>query len=103
MRVRAPVDRHAGKVRGEVGAVIDVESAQAILVGLAGAAMLRDDQARDTLEHFPESATAEDRRCFGVAATDAVIVLPGALDRVELLYAVASRRRRCKRREQRGA
>ena len=36
----------------EVGAVIEVEAAQEVLVGLALAAVLRDDDARHGLEHF---------------------------------------------------
>ena len=37
---------------GEVGAVVEVEAAQEILVGLAVAAVLGDDEARHDLEHF---------------------------------------------------
>ena len=44
---RRAIDRH-----GEIAAVIEVEAAQEILVGLPLAAMLRDDHARDRLEHL---------------------------------------------------
>ena len=40
VRVRRHVDRHAGDRRREVGAVIEVEAAQEVLVGLALAAVL---------------------------------------------------------------
>jgi hypothetical protein len=46
------VDRHAGERRGEVGAVIEVEAAKVVLVGLALAAVLTDDDAGDGLEDF---------------------------------------------------
>ena len=50
--VRRHVHRHAGHRGGEVGAVIEVEPAQVVLVGLAFAAVLADDHARDGLEHL---------------------------------------------------
>ena len=43
--VGAHVDRHAVDRDGEVGAVVEVEAAQEILVGFALAAVLRDDEA----------------------------------------------------------
>ena len=52
MRVRRHVDRRAGHGHREVAAVIEVESAQEVLVGFALAAVLRDDHARHGLEHF---------------------------------------------------
>ena len=50
--VRRHVDRHAVHVGREVGAVVEVEAAQEVLVGLAVAAVLRDDQPGHDLEHF---------------------------------------------------
>ena len=52
MCVRAHVDRHAGEIGREIGAVIEIEAAQEILVRLAGAAVLGDDHARDVFQHF---------------------------------------------------
>ena len=46
------VDRHAGDGRGEVGAVVEVEPAQVVLVGLSLAAVLADDQPGYGLEHL---------------------------------------------------
>ena len=63
--VRRHVDRHAGDRRREVGAVIEVEAAQVVLVGLALAAVLADDDARHGLEHF---AGAHDRPRVRAAA-----------------------------------
>jgi hypothetical protein len=39
------------------GAVIEIEAAQEILVGLALAAVLRGDQSRHELEHFAHSGS----------------------------------------------
>ena len=50
--VRRHVHRHASDRRREVGAVIEVEAAQVVLVGLALAAVLADDDARDGFEDF---------------------------------------------------
>ena len=58
VRVRRHVHRRAGHRHREIAAVIEVEAAQEILVGLALAAVLRDDHARHRLEHF---ALAHDR------------------------------------------
>ncbi len=52
VRVRGHVHRHAVHVGGEVGAVVQVEAAQEVLVGLAAAAVLRDDHARHELQHL---------------------------------------------------
>ena len=52
--VAAHVDRHAVDESGEVGAVIEVEAAQEILVGLAGAGMLGGDEARDILRQLAD-------------------------------------------------
>ena len=56
--VRRHVHRHARDGRREVGAVIEVEAAQVVLVRLSLAAVLADDHARHGLEHF---ARAHDR------------------------------------------
>jgi hypothetical protein len=50
--MRGHVDRHAVDRDGEIGAVVEVEAAQEILVGFALAAVLRDDQARDSFKEF---------------------------------------------------
>ena len=46
------VQRHAGERRGEVRAVVQIESPQVVLVGLPLAAVLADDQARHRFEHL---------------------------------------------------
>ena len=48
--MRRHVDRHAVDARGEVGAVVQVEAAQEVLVRLAVAAVLRHDEPGDGLE-----------------------------------------------------
>ena len=50
--VRRHVHRHARDRRREVGAVIEVEAAQVVPVGLALAAVLADDDARNGFEDF---------------------------------------------------
>ena len=52
MRVRPHIDRHAVHAGREIGAVVEVEAAQVILVGLARAAVLRDDHAGNGLDDF---------------------------------------------------
>ena len=52
MRVAALVDGHFVDGGAQVGAVIEVETAQVKLVGLAFAAMLADDQSRHRFEQF---------------------------------------------------
>nr|WP_255615653.1 hypothetical protein [Polymorphobacter sp. PAMC 29334] len=54
VRVRPHVDRHTVDELGEVGAVIEVEAAQEILVGLAAARMLRSDETWDDFEQFAD-------------------------------------------------
>jgi len=56
--VRGHVDGNAVDARREIRAVVEVEAAQEVLVRLAVAAVLRDDQARHDLEDF---ARAQDR------------------------------------------
>ena len=48
----AHVDRHAVDRDGEIGAVVEVEAAQEILVRFAFAAVLGDDQAGRRFQHF---------------------------------------------------
>ena len=67
MAVRAHVDGHAVDGDGEVGAVVEIEAAQEILVGFALAAVLRDDQARHRLQHL---ARAIDRPRLQLLARD---------------------------------
>ena len=50
--VRAEVDGQAVDAEGEVGAVVEVEAAEEILVGFAAAGMLRDDDSGDDFEEF---------------------------------------------------
>ncbi len=52
VRVRRQVHRHVVYRGEEVGAVIEIEAAQEILVRLAVAAVLRDDHSGNVLEHF---------------------------------------------------
>ena len=52
MRVRRQVKRHAVEEYGEVCAVVEIEAAKEILVGLAAAGVLRDDHARNSLQDF---------------------------------------------------
>jgi hypothetical protein len=50
--VDAHVDRHALDRDGEIGAVVEIEAAQEVLIGLSLAAVPRDDQARRGFEQF---------------------------------------------------
>ena len=52
MRVRRHVHRHAGERRREVGAVIEVEAAQVVLIRLALPAVLTDHDAWHRFEHL---------------------------------------------------
>src|SRR5579872_2979670 len=49
------IDRHPVDMDCEIGAVIEIEPAQEILIGLAAAAMLGHDYARNHLEDFGRS------------------------------------------------
>ena len=82
------VDRDAVDARCEVGAVIEVETAQEVLIGLALAGVLGDDHARNRLEHF---AGTQDRNVLqqcaedhslrgGVGRADAVVVVSDDID-----------------------
>nr|WP_243453531.1 hypothetical protein [Polymorphobacter multimanifer] len=53
MAVAAIVERHAIEECSEVGAVIEVEAAQEILIGLAAARMLGRNEAGHNLKQFP--------------------------------------------------
>ena len=86
VRVRRHVHRHAGDRGGEVGAVIEIEAAQEVLVRLALAAVLRDDDAGHGLQHFARRASADapraargDRALAG-RLRDADEILGGVLD-----------------------
>ncbi|MFM2383263.1 MAG: hypothetical protein RL515_1250 [Verrucomicrobiota bacterium] len=52
MPMRGHVERHAIKERRKVSAMIEVEPPHEILIGLTAAGVLRDDQARDGLQHL---------------------------------------------------
>ena len=59
VRVRAQVDRHPVEPEGDIGAVVEVEAAQEILVGFSLTGMLRDDQARHRFEDFARPRDGE--------------------------------------------
>ena len=65
--MRVHVDGNAVDAGGEVRAVIEIEAAQEILVGLAVAAVLRDDEARNGLQQL---AGAQHRAGFELRARD---------------------------------
>jgi hypothetical protein len=67
MRVSAHVDRHAVDRDSQISAVIEIEAAQKILVGLAVAAVLRDDQAGYDFERL---SGAGKRTRIDLIATD---------------------------------
>ena len=52
MRVRWQVKRHIVEENGDIGAVVEIEAAKEILVGLAAAGVLRDDEAGNRLQYF---------------------------------------------------
>jgi hypothetical protein len=92
VRVRRHVDRHAGDEGREVGAVVEVEAAQEVLVRLAVAAVLRDDHAGHELEQLGRAQRGpaldqlgRDRALAGrVGAADGVVVVADHGDRGEL-------------------
>src|SRR2546422_3922969 len=63
------VHRHAIDVDAEVGAVVEIEAAQEILVRLAAAAVLRDHHAGNAFQHvgWAEQRTVLDPRSVDVA------------------------------------
>jgi hypothetical protein len=86
MAMRGQVHRHAVDVGGEVGAVIEVEAAQEILVGLALAGVLGGHQPR---HGFHDVAGTQQRTraqlprgddALARAVRNALQVLAGALD-----------------------
>jgi hypothetical protein len=91
--MRRHVDRQAVDAGREVGAVVEVEAAQEVLVGLAVARVLRDDEAGHELEHLARAqggaalqqlgADHALRGCVG-AAHRVVVMAAGDLDLVEL-------------------
>jgi hypothetical protein len=66
VRVRAHVDRHAIHAGQKVGAVVEIEAAQVILICFARAAMLSDDDAGNGLDDFA-GAQEWPQRDLGVA------------------------------------
>jgi len=52
VRVGAHIDRHLVDGDCEIGTVVEIEPAQEVLVGLAVAAVLGDDQARNDFKRF---------------------------------------------------
>ena len=72
MPVRAHVDRHAVHEHRKVGAVVEVEAAQEILVGLAAAGMRGGDKSRHELEQVAGAQQA------GQVFEDAIDRLCGA-------------------------
>ena len=67
MRVGGQIEWDAGDGDAEVGAVVEVHAAQVVLVGLAAAAVLADDDAGDGLEQL---AGAQQRPPREVLAAD---------------------------------
>ena len=94
--VAARVYWHTRDVGGEVCAVVQVEAAQEILVGLAFAAVLGDDQARHKFQNLagPQRRPVLDQLVGDraltcrVRGTDAVIVMALDLDFFQLVLAV---------------
>jgi hypothetical protein len=106
MRVGRHVDRQALHPGGEVGAVVEVVAAQEVLVGLAVAGMLRDDEARHRLKHLAgtqqrqvgQPLAADGALRGGIRRADAVVVVAGHL---HVLHAGGRLRRRGLRRRRR--
>ena len=67
--VRRHVDRHALEPRLEIGAVVEVEAANEVLIRFAVSGVLRDDQSRDGLEQlaFSRHRTKPEVRCADVS------------------------------------
>ena len=70
MAVGAQIDRKIVYVQCEVGAVIEIETAQEVLVGLASARMLGGDEPGGCLEQF---ARAQQRANFDIGARHAAL------------------------------
>ena len=86
MGMRRHVDRHAVHKRGEVGAVVEVEAAQKVLVGFAITTVLGDDDARHKLQHLGRAQRgavfnqlgSDHALAGGVGGSDCVVI--GAFD-----------------------
>ena len=75
------VDGHAVDFDGEIGAVVKIEAAQEILVGLTLSGMLGDDQAGHDLQRL---AGPQERHGVHLCAADAHGAGGGGLQRSEL-------------------
>jgi hypothetical protein len=101
MRVGRHVGRHAVDKGREIGAVIEIEAAQEVLVRLAAPAVLRDDDAGHEFEHFgrTQRGPAFDQPRIdapltgGIGRADRVVVVSFHDDRIEMMR----RRRRIMR------
>ena len=101
VRVRPEVHRHAVERGEEVGAVVEVETAEEVLVRLSGSAVLRDDETRHELQHLARSQDrpifhqlASDRACArGFGAPDCVLVVRRDLDLLPVLRSGGAGRR----------
>jgi len=65
MRVRRQVERHVVEEHGEIGAMIQIEAAQKILVGLAAACVLSDDDTGHCLQNFTRAQNRAIRDFLG--------------------------------------
>ena len=82
MRVRRQVKRHIVNENGDICAVVEIEAAKKILVGLAAAGVLRDDETGKRLQNFSrtKNRTILDFRCShrtlggGIGNSDKVIL-----------------------------
>jgi len=61
VRVRGEIQRHTVEGEGDIRAVIEIETAKKILVGLAAAGVLRDDETGNRLQNFSRT---ENRTIF---------------------------------------
>ena len=101
MGVGRHVDRHVVDGYREVGAVIEIDATQVVLVRLALAAMLADEEAGDALEQLPGAhegpvlyVLLRDRPLRGrVRAADQIVDGVGDLYGLERLYAARPGRR----------
>ena len=69
--VRAHIDGHARDVGREIGPVVEIEAAQEILVRFAGAAVLRDDHARNVFQNLAgaqQRPIVDQLRCYDTCA-----------------------------------
>ena len=90
--VARQVQRDAAEERREVGAVIEIEAAQEVLVGLSGSAVLRRDQAGNRFEHL---GGAQQRAALDLRIPDGTLArrvrdadeIVGAISHDDLLHA----------------